>query len=114
MTMIELFTRPASGNDLVRPQLCKQVEEAVVARLIVEEAEPAALAHVGDDFDRPAKVCVGMPGRGELREIRLGELIAAGDAGPDQTFARELRLQGLLLRRERRRLEAEPAGDARP
>jgi hypothetical protein len=33
------------------------------------------IPHVGDDLDRPAEIRVGVPGRGETLEPRLGEAV---------------------------------------
>jgi hypothetical protein len=46
-------------------ETCKEVEEAIVCGLVVEETKLAALAHIGDDFDGTAEVGVGVPGGGE-------------------------------------------------
>ena len=59
----------------VGPQLREQVEERPLGRLVVHEAEFAALGHVGHHLDRPAEVEVGMPGRGEAVEIGLLETV---------------------------------------
>jgi hypothetical protein len=47
--------------------------------LVVEEAEFAALGHVGDDFDGAAEVGVGVPGGDEAVEVGLGEVVFGGD-----------------------------------
>jgi hypothetical protein len=41
----------------------KQIHKAAVGRLIIKKAEFAALAHIGDDLDRPAQIGISMPCR---------------------------------------------------
>ena len=52
----------ALWDDARRAQPGEEVEEAVIRRLIVEEAKFSTLAHVGNDLDRAPKVGVGVPG----------------------------------------------------
>jgi len=95
-------------------ETCKEVEEAVVCGLVVEEAELAALAHVGDDFDGTAKIGVGMPGGGEAVEVGFDEMVRVRDAFPDLLGARELLLEWSALAGEWGGFDAEPGGETRP
>ena len=65
----------ASRDDVLLAEACEEVEEAVVGGLVVEEAEFAAFAHVGDDFDGAAEVGVGVPGGGETVEVGFDEVV---------------------------------------
>ena len=66
-------------DDAFLAQAGEEVEEAVVGGLVVEEAQLAALAHVGDDFDGAAEVGVGVPGGGEVVEVGFDEVVGVGD-----------------------------------
>src|SRR5262245_26160551 len=87
------FEPRGSGNDPCLAQLSKQVEEAVVGCLIVEEAELAAARHVGDDLDRAAEIGVGVPGGGEHAEILLDQVMLVCNLRPDRNCIGELPLQ---------------------
>src|ERR1700728_1375428 len=72
------LARPGSSRSFIWGMMCssclrdqagvseflEEVEEAFVGGLIRGEAELATFGYVGDNFDRPAEVGVGMPGRG--------------------------------------------------
>ena len=57
------FIRIISGNDALLTETRKEVEEAVVGGLVVEEAQLAAFTHVRDDLNGAAKIGVGVPRR---------------------------------------------------
>jgi len=52
----------SSRNQFPLTQCCKDIEEGIVAGLIIEKAHTATLGHVGHHFDRASKIGVGMPG----------------------------------------------------
>jgi hypothetical protein len=101
-------------DDVLLAEAGEEVEEAVVGGLVVEEAELAALAHVGDDFDGTAEVGVGVPGGGEVVEVGFGEMVTVGDVAPDWFGVGELLLEGGAFAGEGRGFDAEPLGEAGP
>jgi hypothetical protein len=52
---------PQSRYQAVSAQFCEQVEKRILGRLIDVKPKPAALAHVGYDFDRTTKVRISVP-----------------------------------------------------
>src|SRR5260370_6032092 len=63
-------------------QAGEEIEKAVIRRLVVEKSQLAALAHISDDFDRAAKVCIRMPCRNEGIEVWFDKMIFPGDLSP--------------------------------
>ena len=92
----------------------EKIEEALVGGLVGEEAELAALTHVGDDFNGPAKVSVGVPGGCKDGEIGFGEIVFLSDRVPDGCGVGELLLERRDCAIEGCGLDAEPVSDARP
>src|SRR3954454_6063564 len=85
-----LFTRASRGQSGLQawynPRLAEpveQVQERAPAVLGLGEAGLPALGHVGVGLDGATEVAVGVPPRGELIDIRLGQALALGDAPPD-------------------------------
>lgn len=69
-----------SGDQARGPQLREQVEERFVRGLPGAKAQLAALCHVGHHFERAPEIEIGMPGRGQPVERRLGQAVALDDA----------------------------------
>ena len=92
----------------------EEVVEAVVGGLVFEEAELAALAHVGDDFDGAAEVGVGVPCGDELVDVGLDEIVGFCDVVPDIFGAGELLFEWSALAGKGCGFDAEPCGEAGP
>lgn len=73
--------RSASRDQPVRPQPRKHVEKCVVGGRIGGEAQPPALAHVGDDLDRSAEIGIGVAAR---RSCRSGRATAPPIGGTEK------------------------------
>jgi hypothetical protein len=72
----------ASGNDSDLPQACKKVEEAVLCRLVVEQAQFPAFAHVRHDLDGTDQVCIGAPWRDARMQTCFTQVVLASDFSP--------------------------------
>jgi hypothetical protein len=54
------------GNDAIRSEFVKEIREARIRRLVIEEAHRATLRHVRERFDLATEISVSMPPRCQL------------------------------------------------
>src|SRR3954453_20655007 len=73
---------PPSRDDPGRTQPVEQRAERLLGVAKPEEAEPAALGHVGERLDLPAQVAVGVPPRHQAAQLGGPQVVLGDDRAP--------------------------------